>query len=166
MKTGDSIKVVFNDDTYTMGFEKSGVAKKGEDGKKIYKNGFLLTAGSDKYKAVDYGDTVYVVDSKGNRVEKKAVKDADENYYAVHGTKGKAYNYNFDDHEISEYSTPITKENQKDVNGELKGHNIVKFSYDLEFAKEMATDFAKDGQIDGCVATKESGDEYWSRDCK
>ena len=84
MKTGSSVKVEMADDTYTMGFYKTGKAYAGVENNKLYRKGVLQTAGDMRYKAVRYNDQVYVVGTTGTIVKAKNVaKDADDNYFAV-----------------------------------------------------------------------------------
>ena len=84
MKTGSSVKVEMADDTYTMGFYKTGKAYAGVENNKLYRNGVLQTAGDMRYKAIRYEGKVYVVGTTGTIVKAKNVaKDADDNYFAV-----------------------------------------------------------------------------------
>ena len=106
MKTGKSIKIELEDDTYTFGFEKNGKAYHGEESNKIYLNGVLVSASSDyRYQAVknvtegdgntnsiandvasiaDLEYDNYVVGTSGTIVKPgKYVKDTDDGYYAV-----------------------------------------------------------------------------------
>ena len=85
MKTGSSVKIDLADDTYTFGFEDDGSAKIGIDkNDKLYVNGILMDAGSDKYTAVSYNGNVYVTNSYGKiQGTKSSVKNDDGDYYAV-----------------------------------------------------------------------------------
>ena len=85
MKTGSNVKIDLADDTYTFGFEDDGDAKVGIDkNDKLFVNGMLMDAGSDKYTAVTYEDNVYVTNSSGKiQKSKSSVKNDDGDYYAV-----------------------------------------------------------------------------------
>ena len=85
MKTGSSVKVELADDTYTMGFAKTGLAFDGIENNKLYRGGILQTAGDMRYDVKhDTEGNYYVVGSSGTIVKAKSVaKDADDNYYAV-----------------------------------------------------------------------------------
>ena len=154
MKTGKNVKVEFQDGTYTMGFETSGKMMNKKDGSKLYKNGFLVTASADnKYEAIEFNDKdgYYVVGTSGTIVKKgKYVKDADDNYFAVYAEHGT---------DVLVGDDAITKDGA-DV---AEGKAIVEFSGDLEYAKEMARDYAKYGKIKGCVDTE---NDKWKSDCE
>ena len=95
MKTGKSIKIELDDDTFTFGFKTSGVAYDyREDGlvdKKIYINGILQKADTDDKYALIYTEDGkdgmfdrYLVGTSGTIVSKgKYVKDGDDNWWAV-----------------------------------------------------------------------------------
>ena len=151
MKTGKSVKVEFQDDTYTMAFEKSsGKAMNKKDGTKIYKNGFLATADADmKYQTVKFddgkgdGEKVYVVGTTGTIVKAgSTAKDADGNYYAVYKEAGVAALTEGDD-------VTVKHDTVKEENA-----GLAKFDGDDEYAQQKARDYANYGHIRGCVDTE------------
>ena len=105
MKTGKSINISLDDDTYTFGFKTSGKAY-GEGGveessNKYFQNGLLLKASSDyRYGVVQVpsedsedGYKYIVVGTTGTEVTgtRKYVKDADGNYIIIRNNEFWAY---------------------------------------------------------------------------
>ncbi|SFG36371.1 hypothetical protein [Oribacterium sp. WCC10] len=90
MKKDGTVSIELEDDTYTFYFGSNGKAYNGIKSSKYYKYGILQKASSDTYyELVEYGSTgEYVLVSKsGSVVTSGYVKDADENYYAIHSGK-------------------------------------------------------------------------------
>lgn len=90
MKKDGTINISLSDDTYTFYFNSNGRAYNGIKSSKYYKCGILQKATSDtNYELIEYGTTgTYVLVSKsGSVVSSGYVKDADENYYAIHDGK-------------------------------------------------------------------------------
>ena len=103
MKTGKSINISLDDDTYTFGFKTSGKAYgEGtieESSNKYFQNGLLLKASNDyRYGVIEVpsedGETKYiVVGTTGTEVtgSRKYVKDADGNYIIIRNNEFWAY---------------------------------------------------------------------------
>lgn len=90
MTKDSTVSITLEDDTYTFYFNSNGKAYNGIKSKKYYKYGILQKAASDTYyELVEYGTTgTYVLVSKaGSIVTSGYVKDADDNYYAIHDGK-------------------------------------------------------------------------------
>ena len=137
-KTGKSISIALDDDTYSFGFKSSGRAY-GEGGieeasNKYYQNGLLLKASSDyKYGVIEVSsgsddeETSYlVVSTSGSEVtgSHKYVKDGDGNYIIIMDNEYYAYvdgadhapvyydgnYYEYDDDETGNRGDLITKD--------------------------------------------------------
>ena len=85
MKTGTNVQIELADGTFTFGFAKNGKAYNGEQNKKLYKSGLLLTGGDMRYSvATTDSNKYYVVGPTGTYASNNTtVKDADDNYYAI-----------------------------------------------------------------------------------
>ena len=172
MKTGKSVQIELDDDTYTFGFKKNGEGYNELTDKKIYLNGIRVDASGDyRYQSLfpaQAGDgngnyilesnTVdkftdltgvkypnYVVGTSGTIVQPgKTVKDADGNYYAV----------------VDDRTT---------LPGDLDAGTVV-FIPDGDDASKIAKDYAHCGManMDGTdYKTDEDGDyESLGNDCK
>ena len=88
MKTGSNVQIELADGEYTFGFERNGLAFHGEENKKIYNHGILLTGGDMRYDVAQnpVSKKYYVVGPTGTFASNNStVRDADDNYYAVVG---------------------------------------------------------------------------------
>jgi hypothetical protein len=87
MKTGYNIKIELFDDDFTFGFDKnSGCAYDGVVKNKLYAKGILQTADDNRYLAVEYAGSKYLVSGNGTVMkasQSRTYKDADDVYWFV-----------------------------------------------------------------------------------
>ena len=160
MKTGKNIKIELDDgETYTFGFEKTGKAINGlEDKTKIYKNGLLLTASSDyNYQALT---GTFAGDSDGTPDEYVLGKDADLSFVESNAKS----NY-----VISKSGSVLKKGSYvKDADDNYYAVNdngeVAFFTYDNEYAKNMAQEFARYDEV--CGSYNADKDRWDSSACK
>ena len=165
MKTGKNIKVELDDgETYTFGFDKAGKAYNKLQDNRLYKNGLLLTASSDyNYQVLNSNVTVYTVDTDGKpSADPEATIDSDYVILSNTAAQGYAGNKNY---VVGKSGTIVKKGSYvKDADDNyyaVHGDTIAFFPYDEEYARNMAQDFAKDGNFSGCVLN-----DRWDSDCK
>ena len=160
MKTGKNIKIELDDgETYTFGFEKTGKAINGlEDKTKIYKNGLLLTASSDyNYQALT---GTFAGDSNGTPDEYVLEEKADLSFVESNAKS----NY-----VISKSGSVLKKGSYvKDADDNYYAVNdngeVAFFTYDDEYAKNKAQEFARYDQV--CGSYNAEKDRWDSSACK
>ena len=162
MKTGKNIKIELDDgETYTFGFDKAGKALDGlEDKTKVYKNGLLLNASSDyNYQALtaDFSES-----SKGaDEAEVVLSEDVNTEFldgknYVVSKSGSVVKNGSYvKDAEDNYYAVSKASDNKGDV---------AFFSYDEEYARNMAQEFARYGKV--CGEYNEEKDRWDNSNCK
>ena len=144
MKTGKNIKIELDDgETYTFGFDKAGKAYQGlVDKNKVYKNGLLLTASSDYNYQVLNKNNVTIENNNAPSEDVLGANVEGKNYVvSKSGSIVKNGSY-VKDAEDNYYAVSKASGN--------KGE-IAFFSYDDEFARNKAQEFARNGEVTGCV---------------
>lgn len=125
MKTG-TVKIDLEDDSYTFGFNKQGLAYNGIQKNKLYRNGILQTAGDNRYSVKTDGDKHYVVNASGTIMKAgNTGKNSDDEYFAVYNTIGDISNIKcFAGDDASKVAAQYAKHGNTDIDSKYSWSEV------------------------------------------